>query len=177
MSPNSSASLQMQLAMGGGAAQMGFNGAGFGAGLGMGSGLAPGGTPGSLRFASGMSPGRRSFVAAHGGQVMGMSLAGAAPQNMQQAWYLDDPFEMQAANLAHQQHHQMVQQQQHHAAMHAQSGHHHGGSGGGMDAHYAAFNNEGLPASPLRQAWNSIQAAGGIQAFTGGSHGFTEARQ
>ncbi|CDS00703.1 hypothetical protein [Sporisorium scitamineum] len=164
LSPNSSASLQMQLAMGGGAGQMGFNGAGFGAGLGMGSGLAPGGTPGSLRFASGMSPGRRGY-SGHG-QMMGMSLAGAAPQNMQQAWYLDDPFEMQA-NLAQQhQHQQMVQ----HHQIHAQPGH------GGIEAHYAGFGTEGLPASPLRQAWNSIQAAGGIQAFTGG-HGFSQARQ
>ncbi|TKY85015.1 hypothetical protein EX895_006095 [Sporisorium graminicola] len=165
LSPNSSASLQMQLAMGGSAGQMGFNGAGFGAGLGMGSGLAPGGTPGSLRFASGMSPGRRGY-SGHG-QLMGMSLAGAAPQSMQQAWYLDDPFEMQA-NLAQQHQQQQHQQMVQHHQIHAQP----------MDAHYAGFSNvgEGLPASPLRQAWNSIQAAGGIQAFTGG-HGFSQARQ
>ncbi|EST06351.1 Transcription factor, fork head [Kalmanozyma brasiliensis GHG001] len=167
LSPNSSASLQMQLAMGGGAGQMGFNGAGFGAGLGMGSGLTPGRTPGSLRFSSGMSPGRRGF--ASNGPIMGMSLAGAAPQTMQQqGWYLDDPFEMQA-NLQHQhQHQQMV----HHHQIHPQSGH------GSMDSHYSGFGSigDGITTSPLRQAWNSIQAAGGIQAFTG-SHGFSQAGQ
>ncbi|KAJ9477677.1 putative forkhead-like transcriptional regulator [Pseudozyma hubeiensis] len=166
LSPNSSASLQMQLAMGGGAGQMGFNGAGFGAGLGMGSGLTPGRTPGSLRFSSGMSPGRRGFASQ--GQMMGMSLAGAAQQNMQQGWYLDDPFEMQANLQQQHQHQQMVQ----HHQIHAQPGH------GGMDHHYAGFGGmgEGLTTSPLRQAWNSIQAAGGIQAFTGG-HAFSQARQ
>ena len=82
LSPNSSASLQMQLAMGGGAGQMGFGSASFGAGLGMGSGLTPGRTPGSLRFSSGLSPGRRSY--ANHAQMMGMSSAGAAPQDMQQ---------------------------------------------------------------------------------------------
>lgn len=167
LSPNSSASLQMQLAMGGNAGQMSFNGAGFGAGLGMGSGLTPGRTPGSLRFSSGMSPGRRGFQSQ--GQMMGMSLVGAAPQNMQQSWYLDDPFEMQASLQQHHQHQQMMPQ---HLQMHAQPGH------GSVVPHYPGFSGvgEGLTTSPLRQAWNSIQAAGGIQAFTGG-HAFSQARQ
>ena len=168
LSPNSSASLQMQLAMGGGAGQMGFNGASFGAGLGMGSGLTPGRTPGSLRFSSGLSPGRRGF--SNHSQMMGMSLAG--PQNMQQAWYLDDPFEMQA-NLQQQQHQQHQQMVQHHQ-IHTQSGHMEL-SGANNGAHYTGFG-DGISTSPLRQAWNSIQAAGGIQAFTGG-HGFSQARQ
>ena len=167
LSPNSSASLQMQLAMGGNAGQMSFNGAGFGAGLGMGSGLTPGRTPGSLRFSSGMSPGRRGFQSQ--GQMMGMRLVGAAPQNMQQSWYLDDPFEMQASLQQHHQHQQMMPQ---HLQMHAQPGH------GSVVPHYPGFSGvgEGLTTSPLRQAWNSIQAAGGIQAFTGG-HAFSQARQ
>ena len=164
LSPNSSASLQMQLAMGGGAGQMGFGSASFGAGLGMGSGLTPGRTPGSLRFSSGLSPGRRSY--ANHAQMMGMSSAGAAPQDMQQqqqGWYLDDPFEMQA-NLPQQQ---MVQ----HHQIHPQQG-----MFGG--AHYSEFGNagDGVTTSPLRMAWNSIQAAGGIQAFTGGL-GFSQTRQ
>ncbi len=165
LSPDSSASLQMQLAMGGGAGQMGFGGASFGAGLGMGSGLTPGRTPGSLRFSSGLSPGRRGF-AAH--QMMGMSLAGAAPQNMpqqQHGWYLDDPFEMQANMQA--QHQQMVQ----HHQIHSQPGMEMSGGGG---AHYPGF--DGVNNSPLRMAWNSIQAAGGIQAFTS-AQGFSQARQ
>lgn len=172
LSPNSSASLQMQLAMGGGAAQMSFGGASFGAGLGMGSGLTPGRTPGSLRFSSGLSPGRRGFPS-HS-QMMGMSLAGAVPQNVQQGWYLDDPFEMQANLQQQQQSHQQMMQ---HHQMHAQPGH------GSMDhaagAHYSGFG-DGVTTSPLRMAWNSIQAAGGIQAFTAGSgagHAFSQSRQ
>ncbi|SPO21837.1 uncharacterized protein UTRI_01330_B [Ustilago trichophora] len=167
LSPNSSASLQMQLAMGGGAGQMGFNGASFGAGLGMGSGLTPGRTPGSLRFSNGLSPGRRGF--SNHAQMMGMSLAG--PQNMQQAWYLDDPFEMQANLQQQQQHQQMVQ----HHQIHSQPLTHMDMSASNNSAHYPGFG-DGLNASPLRQAWNSIQAAGGIQAFTG-AHGFSQARQ
>ncbi|SNX82425.1 uncharacterized protein MEPE_01131 [Melanopsichium pennsylvanicum] len=178
LSPNSSASFQMQLAMGGGAGQMGFNGATFGAGLGMGTGLTPGRTPGSLRLSGGISPGRRGF--SNHAQMMGMSLAG--PHNMHQAWYLDDPFEMQA-NLQQQQHQQQQQQQQqsqhqhqhhqqmvHHHQMHPQPGH--------ME-HYNAFGSvcDIGTTSPLRQAWNSIQAAGGIQAFTTGGLGFSQVRQ
>ncbi|KAJ1032554.1 hypothetical protein NDA16_000577 [Ustilago loliicola] len=178
LSPNSSASLQMQLAMGSGAGQMGFGSASFGAGLGMGSGLTPGRTPGSLRFSSGLSPGRRGF-SSHS-HMMGMSLAGAAPQSMQQqqqGWYLDDPFEMQA-NMQQQQQQQHQQMVQHHQV--PSQGH------GSMDAHgsgahYSGFNgSDGVTTSPLRMAWNSIQAAGGIQAFTAataGGHDFSQSRQ
>lgn len=178
LSPNSSASLQMQLAMGGGAGQMGFGGASFGAGLGMGSGLTPGRTPGSLRFSNGLSPSRRGF--SNHSQMMGMSLAGAAPQNMpqqqQQGWYLDDPFEMQAHIQQQQQHPQMSQHHQ------IPSQGHGGMDANGNGAHYSGFNGgDGVTTSPLRMAWNSIQAAGGIQAFTAattaGGHGFSQSQQ
>ncbi|PWZ01099.1 hypothetical protein BCV70DRAFT_205695 [Testicularia cyperi] len=169
-SPNSS--LQMQLAMGAG--QSGFGGISFGTGLGMGVGR----PNGSLRYATGFSPGRRGQMAqmgmgAGGGQSMQQQ---QHPQQQQQqqgqsGWYLDDPFELQAGfqHLHHQQqqqhqHPQQHQQQQHHH-MHGQPQLH------GMDmsgAHFTGFGaTSGVNNSPLRMAWNSIQAAGGIQAFTG----------
>lgn len=166
MSPNSGARLQMQLAMGG------FGGSGFGAGLGMGSGLTPGRTPGSLRASTGLSPGRRG-LSTHA-QMLGMSMGGGAPQNMQQqAWFLDDPFDMQPGVQQHQQPH--AQMNQHHP-MHAQQGH--GGMDPGASGYGAYGTSDGVPASPLRMAWNSIQAAGGIQAFTAAaSTGFSQSGQ
>lgn len=147
-SPNSS--IQMQMAMVGG--QGGYGNMSFAAGLGMGNGLAPGRTPGSLRYPSGFSPVRRGLAAsmtAQPPQMMAMS------GQTQQGWYLDDPFEMQA-NMQQMHHHHQQQQHHHHLQQQAHAG------------QYQSFGaGDGVSNSPLRMAWNSIQAAGGIQAFTG----------
>ncbi|KAN0061431.1 Forkhead transcription factor [Thecaphora frezii] len=167
----SSTSLQMQLGMGGSGvsnlAPFG-HGVGMGMGMGMGMGLGSGHTPGHKaaqgRFASALSPIRRSLMSSsmhsHGSASQQHSSDAAHHQlhhhhsQQQPGWYLDDPFDVQS-NLQHQMDY---------ASQQMGSFGNTGSSGGGDTP------AEGPTASPLRMMWNTIQAAGGVQAFTNSYH-------
>ena len=151
----SAAGLHMQMAMGAGHGAFGQM-QGFGAGLGMGSGATPGRTPGSMRFTSSSSPMRRSLLRSGNSGQMQMMNGSALHQGGSAAagWYLDDPFDVQS-NLQ-----QELDFSQMGGVGNVMSG---VGSGGAVTA-------DGSGASPLRMMWNTIQAAGGIQAFTQNHH-------